>query len=163
MKKSSRNSLKALLNSNYNGFPSKGISDAIGLKLYTDWIMPKDRVELNKAICGARRVLSDEEVVERWWIDFVMLNPEIVNWITATDYRHSLNQKRHIIMGMVSMFNEDDIREFITIGGGCDRSFDYHKLSDEVQDFIDLNMAWVASYNTLNFIKNNYKGTQMST
>jgi len=122
-----------------------------------------DIVMLNEAICGGRRTLSDEYIADKWWVSFVMLNPFIVNWITASDYKGSLNQIRHIIMGMVSMFNEDDIREFITLGGSCYRDPIYHKLSHEVQNLIDLNMAWVASTKTLNFIKDNYVHTQMST
>lgn len=163
MSRRDRNNPKMLLESNYNGFPSKGISDAIGLKLYTEWALPMDIVILNEMICGGRRTLSDEYIADKWWVDFVMFNPFIVNWVTKHDYYESLKQKRHIIMGMVSMFNEDDIREFITLGGDCYRDPDYHRLSNEVQDLINLNMAWVASTKTLNFIKDNYMHTQMST
>ena len=134
---------------NYGGFPSKGISEDIGIEIYTDWKLPYDRVEMNKDICYSRKSPNN---YEKLWNEFVMLNPCIVNWVTASSYEGSMYQKKNIIMGMISMFNEDDIREYL-VCTGCGRSEEYEDLRLEVECMIKLCMAWVPSIKTLNFIK----------
>lgn len=143
---------------NYGGFPSKGISDAIGLKIFTDWKLPNgsDRVELNKSLCYSKNGLGQKRI-KTLFNEFEKLNPCISEWITETNDRNIEYQKLHVILGLVSMFNEDDIKDFITIGGACDRDRDYHELKFEVELKINLFMAWVPSVKTLNYIKDNYK------
>lgn len=145
-------------NSNYGGFPSKGISDAIGINIFTDWKLPNgtDRVELNKSLCYTRNGLRYDRVMALF-TELEELNPCISGWITKTDTKEIERQKFDIVLGVVSMFNENDIKDFITIGGSCDRDKDYHDLKFEVELKINLFMAWVPSVKTLNYIKENYK------
>lgn len=145
-------------NCNYGGFPSKGISDAIGLKIFTDWKLPNgsDRVELNNSLCNTRNGLRYDRMMALF-NELEKLNPCISGWITETETKAIEYQKYHIVLGLISMFNEDDIKDFITIGGSCDRDKDYHDLKFEVELKINLFMAWVPSVKTLNYIKDNYK------
>jgi len=134
---------------NYDGFPSKGISEAVGVEIYTDWKLPYDRVKMNKDVCYNSK---SAKAYEKLWDEFVMLNPCIINWVTASDYESSLKQKITIMMGMISMFNEDDIRDYL-VCTGWGRSEEYEDLRLEIECMMRLCMAWVPSTKTLNFLK----------
>ncbi len=97
--------------------------------------------------------LCDKKEMIKLFRIYKNLNPIIK---TIPTKNHYINMY-HIMMGMTSGFNYDDIYDFIVIGGGSDRDSNYKKKFDIVCDLIGHHLYYIASEKTLDKIINNLK------
>jgi len=141
-------------------FPSKKFSLKTGINVFTEWKLPRDRESLNKKMSKLFPDNEDNiETVEKLWRDTVLINPEIEKWITDKGKETPIVQKWDILFGMISMFNEDDIRSW-QVSTGIDKPRSWSKRIDKIEKESGGEICWVPSDKTLAYIESELKANK---
>lgn len=118
--------------------------------------------------CIRKEIMETTEMVKLFNI-YKSLNPDLEKLINVDISSNTsinlldvlLNMKTvnmfHIMMGMTSGFNYDDISDFISLGGYCDRCLSYKNKRMELINILNFDIQYVPSEKTIekifNFIK----------
>lgn len=114
--------------------------------IYTDWILPyNDDIENQQIYIEYHWASENENILTYYYNLLLDLNPQlkIINAPT-------LNKKNDVIMGAISKFILDDIKEFVEIGGGVTRGKDPYWI--KLKNSIDSRYGkayWIPSTKTL--------------
>ena len=140
-------------------YPSQIFSDKTGVKLSQDWNIPGDDLKLQRELVLLNGINSDEswtiQPIQKFWRKFVPLNPQIENWII--DGKEPLveaKQKWDIMFGMISKYNEDDIRSFLSRKGYDVSPADRRRIKN-IEKTVGWRIGWVPSKKTLRYIEDN--------
>ena len=136
-------------------YPSKKFSDFFSIPVYKEWEVPGARTALNRMMPNLSPYKRrNEKKVESLWAQFVDLNPEIKTWLEdKNNLEDEYTQKWNIMFGMVSMFNEDDIRSYLR-GTGLHLTHEFRARIKEVSDKLNIfALGWVPSEKTLSTIE----------
>jgi hypothetical protein len=138
-------------------YPSRNFSERTGIKVYRDWNLPGDddylqseMIRLNTINLGNSSVIPE---INSYWKEFVDLEPQIQSWVIAgKGPLGEAKQRWDIMFGMISKFNESDIRSFLT-RKGRDVSEEDRNRMDEIEKKFKISISWVPSSETLDFIE----------
>ena len=138
-------------------YPSQRFSNKTGVKLSQDWNIPGDDLKLQRELVSLNKINSDEswtiQPIQNFWRDFVSLNPQIENWIIdGKGPLKEAKQKWDIMFGMVSKYNEYDIRSFL-FRKGYDVSPEDRRRIKNIEKTVGWLMGWVPSKKTLRYIE----------
>lgn len=123
--------------------PSKELSKKIGLDIHTEWLIPRNWPSRDLELLVY--VINDGRL--KLWYEFVQLNPEL-SVLNVND-----NNVLSALTGVTSMFNIEDIKEFIAGGAYCLRIMDsdYRNKLDKIESVYGC-VSYVPSTKTLNTI-----------
>jgi hypothetical protein len=138
-------------------YPSQSFSDKTGVKLSQDWNIPGDDLKIQRELVRLNKINSDEswtiQPIQNFWRNFVSLNPQIENWIIdGKGHLEEARQKWEIMFGMVSKYNEDDIRSFLSRKGSDVSPADRRRIKN-IEKTVGCLMCWVPSKKTLRYIE----------
>lgn len=136
--------------------PSYELSKSINLKVYQEYNLPykwdSDDLEYITIVCR-----KEEKLISELFDLLLDLNPGIDNlYNTSTSTKGNTYYKYDILLGMGSLFNLDDIMEFINGGVGIVKRQDSEYtaklqfIESEIQNYVQ----YVPSYKTLNIVFN---------
>lgn len=140
-------------------YHSDDFSRETGINVSQNWNIPGDDQEVQDELIHLNRINADESwtinPINKMWRKFVSLNPQIENWIIAgKGPLGEARQKWDIMFGMVSKYNEDDIRSFLTRKGYDVKDSDRERI-EEIEDKTGITIQWVPSLKTLKYIEDN--------
>lgn len=161
-------SIKKLFGSEFESegirYQAKEFSDSTGIKVYQDWNIPGDDLEvqnelksIDSGVFYKKPMVEDEDLIretEALWKKFVARNPFLTSWVERGSPMQETKQKWDIMFGMVSKFNEDDIRSFLK-RGGMDVSPEDRRRMKEIAKKTGKDLEWIPSLKTLDFIEKN--------
>ena len=136
---------------------SDDFSKGTGIKVSQDWNIPGDDLEIQDELIKLNKINSDESwtisPINKMWRKFAPLNPQIENWVIAgKGPLGEAKQKWDIMFGMVSKYNEDDIRSFLTRKGYDVKKSDRERM-EKIEDKTGIIIQWVPSLKTLKYIE----------
>ena len=145
--------------SNRVSYPSKFFSDNTGIKVYQDWKIPGDDIDIQETLISLNQIGSGDDVslvypIEDLWKEFVELNPQISSWVLPVSRMNEALQKWDIMFGMVSKYNEEDIRSFLT-RKGYNLSPEERERIDETEEKTGVLITWIPSLKTIKYIEDN--------
>lgn len=140
-------------------YPAQRFFNQTGVKLSQDWNIPGDDLKLQRELVLLNGINSDEswtiQPIQKFWRKFVSLNPQIENWIIAgKGPLEEARQKWDIMFGMISKYNEDDIRSFLS-RRGYDVSPEDRRRIENIEKTVGCLICWVPSLKTLKYIEDN--------
>ena len=143
----------------YVDCPSKRFSDKTGIRVSNDWNIPGDDLKIQRELVYLNKISLEESwtihPIRNFWLKFVSLNPQIENWIIDKEGPlGEVRQKWDIMFGMVSKYNEDDIRSFLTRKGRGVSAEDI-KRKENIEKTVGYPISWVPSLKTLKYIEDN--------
>jgi len=138
-------------------YPARYFSRATGIKVYQDWSIPGDDQEVQDELVELNKINSNEswviQPIRNLWRKFVALNPQIEKWIVpGKGPLDEATQKWEIMFGMVSKYNEDDIRSFLT-RKGYDATPGEKERVKAIEKKTKNIIRWVPSLKTLKYIE----------
>ena len=146
-------------NPNQVSYPSRFFSDITGIRVYQDWEIPGSDMDIQKELISLNRVGRNDDIsliypIEEMWKKFVELNPQIFSWIVPSSKINEAVQKWDIMFGMVSKYNENDIRSFLT-RKGTNVSPKERERIDEIEEKTGVLITWIPSLKTMEYIEDN--------
>ena len=141
------------------GYFSRDFSRVTGIDVSQAWNIPGNDQGIQDELVRLNKINSDAswtiDPIRKMWRKFSSINPQIENWITAgKNSLEEAKQKWDIMFGMVSKYNEDDIRSFLT-RKGYDVTENDRKRAEKIEDKTGIIMQWVPSLKTLKYIEDN--------
>ncbi len=134
---------------------SEDLYKETGIKgLVGDWLYPfNDTIINNEYLLIAMKELiahkyMDEQEMVKLYKIYQKLNPLIKTMPVHNDYF----KMYHVMLGMTSGFNYDDIYDYLTIGGMCDRDDEYKNLHEETATLLKQGIYYIPSEKTLKHI-----------
>ena len=146
-------------NPNQVSYPAKFFSDNTGIRVYQDWKIPGYDMDIQKELISLNQIGRNDDIsliypIEDLWKKFVELNPQIFSWITPSSRMDEALQKWDIMFGMVSKYNEDDIRSFLT-RKGYNVSPEERERIDDIEEKTGVLVTWIPSLKTIKYIEDN--------
>lgn len=145
-------------------YPAEEFSNLTGIKVHQNWNIPGDDLEIqnalksmNSGVFYRKPMVEDKDLIretEELWKKFVSKNPVISSWVERGSPMQETKQKWDIMFGMVSRYNEDDIRSFLK-RGGLDVSPEDRRKMEEIGKKTGKDLEWIPSPRTLDFIEKN--------
>jgi hypothetical protein len=145
-------------------YPAEEFSNSTGIRVHQNWNIPGDDLEIQNILksmdAGAFHkdpMIPDEELIqetEDLWKIFVVKNPFISSWVERGSPMQETKQKWDIMFGMVSRYNEDDIRSFLK-RRGMNVSPEDERRVEMIENKTGKGLEWVPSLKTLDFIEKN--------
>ena len=140
-------------------YPALKFSNATGIKVYQDWKIPGYDIDVQRKLISVNDIGRNDDVsliypIEKLWKEFVDLNPEIRSWVSPGSRVHEAVQKWDIMFGMVSRYNEDDIKSFL-VRKGYDVKPEERKRIEEIEKKTGVLVTWVPSIKTIKYIEDN--------
>jgi len=140
-------------------YPSKDFSNKTGIKISQDWNIPGDDLEIQNDLIRLNKINHGEswtiKPIQNFWGKFVSINPQIENWIIAgKGPLDEAKQKWDIMFGMLSKYNEDDIRSFLFRKGSDVSPADRRRIKN-IEKTVGCLICWVPSEKTLRYIEDN--------
>ena len=140
-------------------YPSQRFEDKTGIKISQDWNIPGDDLKLQRELVRLNKINRDEswtiQPIQNFWRKFVSLNPQIESWIiNGKGPLEETRQKWEIMFGMISKYNEDDIRSFLFRKGYDVSPVDRRRIKN-IEKTVGYLVCWVVSQKTLKYIEDN--------
>ena len=140
-------------------YPAQRFSNQTGIKLSQDWNIPGDDLKLQRELILLNGINLNEswtiQPIQKFWRKFASLNPQIENWIIpGKGPLGEARQKWDIMFGMISKYNEDDIRSFLS-RRGYDQTPDEKERVKTIENSVGCLVCWVPSVKTLKYIEDN--------
>ena len=135
--------------------PSKDLSDLINLKIYQEYNLPKNWTSDDLELMTI--TLRDNDKMLDILYDIIRdLNPSlhIFDKLVKNETNFTFSKKYHILLGMGSLFNLDDIKEFIegSVGYIKRQDPDYSMKNKFVEKKLKTYIQYVPSYKTMDII-----------
>jgi len=137
--------------------PSKDLSDLINLKIYQEYNLPKKWIsdDLELMTCTLK---YNDEMIDILYDIIRYLNPSlhIFDESVKNNTKNPLSKKYHILLGIGSLFNLDDIMEYIEGGVGYvkRKNPDYSMKYKFVENKLKTDIQFVPSFKTMDTIYN---------
>lgn len=137
--------------------PSRELSKLINLKIYQEYNLPKNWTSDDLELMSCTLKYNDD-MIDILYDIIRDLNPSlhIFDESVKNNIKNPLSKKYHILLGMGSLFNLDDIKEFIegSVGYLKMKDPDYSMKYKFVQKKLKTYIQFVPSYKTMDIIYN---------
>ena len=134
-------------------YPAVQFAHETGIDVHGEWKLPRDRKSLNSWLPKHFPSLSkNREDIELLWRDCERLNPVIKAWVSSSNRDPEITQKWDIIFGMVSGYNEDDIKSWL-LKTGTQYPDSWHRKMRKLEKLAGARIGWIPSEKTIDKIK----------